>query len=60
MCISTGVSLGGYNGTDKLFDSFTSGGCTTRVSPLNIPSANTITALIIVSLLVDTDISTCG
>lgn len=60
MCISTGVSLGGYNGTHKLFDSLASGGCTTRVSPLNIPSANTITALIIVSLLVDTDISTCG
>lgn len=60
MWISTGTSLGGYRATSNLDVTSESFGCSTWVSPSKIPSANTITAEIMVSLFVDNEISTCG
>lgn len=52
MLISNGVSLGGIN--DIYIIEFTAelGGCTTKVSPLNIPSANIVADLKTVELFV--------
>lgn len=58
--MSMGISFGKTIGTDNSEFNFEDGGCTTFVSPLKIPSAKTITALIIVLLFVETEISTCG
>lgn len=56
--MSTGLSLGGRNGTEIKVFNFDGGGWITKVSPVKIPSPKTITALMIVLLLVAMNTST--
>lgn len=59
-CMSKGVSFLGCNGTETQVFSLDVGGWMTCVSPLKIPSEKTIIALIMVSLFVEMNTSTCG